>query len=244
MNASGIYKIQSKIKPERCYIGSAKNMRNRKWDHLYRLKKRIHHSAKLQAHYNKYGRGDLSFSVVAYCDKADLIPDEKGIIQLEQFYIDAFKSWFNMCPTAHSHLGLKYSKEVCDKMGELHKGKPVWNKGLKATAEARHNQSLGHKGKQMGKDNPFYGKKHSIKTRKIISDKMKGKAPAHIKTEKFRKKIGELKKGNTYRKGMITPYETRKKQSEAAIKRYQSKEERVKTSLSLKKYFDGLKKAI
>ena len=38
MAVSGIYKIESKIKPERCYIGSAVNI-NRRWNvHLRALK--------------------------------------------------------------------------------------------------------------------------------------------------------------------------------------------------------------
>ncbi len=242
MKISGIYKIQSILKPERCYIGSAVNLQNRKWDHWYHLKKGTHHSAKLQAHYNKYGRTDLVFSVLTYCDKVDLTPDERGIIQLEQFYIDACNSWFNMCPTARSHLGLKYSQEVCDKMGLLHKGKPAWNKGLKATPQARLNQSKAHKGKQYGKDNPFFGKKHKPETIQHFKEDRKGKKKPPF-TEEHCKNIGETKKGNTYRKGMTTPIETRKKQSDAAIKRYESKDERLKTSLSLIGNKNRLKKA-
>jgi group I intron endonuclease len=232
MKISGIYKIQSVIKPERCYIGSSTNLRNRKYDHRYLLKKGIHHSAKLQAHYNKYGAEDLIYSIVYYCDKSDLIPDENGVIQLEQFYIDSFHSWFNMCPKAHSHAGLKYSQEVCDKMGAMHKGQKAWNKGLKATPEARLNQSIAHKGKQAGENNPFYGKKHKLETIQHFKEERRGKNKPPF-TEEHRKNIGKTKKGNTYRKGMITTEATRKKQSEAAIKRYESKDERLKTSLSL-----------
>lgn len=242
MNISGIYKIQSVIKPERCYVGSAVNLQNRKWDHWYRLKKGNHHSARLQAHYNKYCRADLIFSVLIYCDKVDLVPDEKGIIQLEQFYIDACNSWFNMCPTARSHFGLKYSQEVCDKMGELHKGQKAWNKGLKMSPEFCKNASESHKGKQSGKDNPFFGKKHKPETIQHFKEDRKGKKKPPF-TEEHRKNMGESKKGNTYRKGMTTPIETRKKQSDAAKKRYESEEERLKTSLSLISYNKRLREA-
>ena len=52
---SGIYKIQSKCKPDRIYIGSAINIEGRKRAHFSRLKHGYHHSIKLQRHYDKYG---------------------------------------------------------------------------------------------------------------------------------------------------------------------------------------------
>jgi len=51
---SGIYQIQSKIKPERIYIGSAINISER-WDkHLRDLSKNRHHSDKLQNQVKKH----------------------------------------------------------------------------------------------------------------------------------------------------------------------------------------------
>ena len=68
---SGIYKIQSKIKPERIYIGSAVNMSNRIIKHKQDLKKNIHCNNKLQNHYNKYGLADLIFSILMSCSKEE-----------------------------------------------------------------------------------------------------------------------------------------------------------------------------
>ena len=101
LNISGIYKIESKVHPDRIYIGSAVNFRHRKNIHFRTLKKNIHKNPKLQAHYNKYGEGDLSFSVIAICDKKELIPENK-IIWIEQFFIDAYKPWFNIAKIAGS----------------------------------------------------------------------------------------------------------------------------------------------
>ena len=59
----GIYKIQSIIKPERYYIGSAINIGSRLKTHFKALRNNLHHSDKLQNHYNKYGAEDyLSLS--------------------------------------------------------------------------------------------------------------------------------------------------------------------------------------
>ncbi len=75
MKLSGIYQIQSKIKPERCYIGSAIHISNRWTKHLSELRLNRHHSRKLQLHYNKYGESDLQFSVLLGCEKEDLLGD-------------------------------------------------------------------------------------------------------------------------------------------------------------------------
>jgi len=67
MKISGIYKIQSKIKPERIYIGSANNIGKRRTNHLHKLRYGIHHAIKLQNHYNKYGVNDLIFETIEEC---------------------------------------------------------------------------------------------------------------------------------------------------------------------------------
>lgn len=100
MNISGIYKIQSKIKPERIYIGSAINISHRWNMHLFRLRKKEHHSSKLQNHYNKYGESDLLFSILLGCEISDLI-------KIEQYFIDSYRPWFNICKVAGSALGIK-----------------------------------------------------------------------------------------------------------------------------------------
>lgn len=97
LKVSGIYKIQSQIKPHRIYIGSAKDVFSRWGRHLRKLRKGSHHSIKLQRHYNKYGEADLSFTVLSGWDI-------NNMLDVEQFYIDAYNPYFNMakivrCPT-------------------------------------------------------------------------------------------------------------------------------------------------
>ena len=69
MKISGIYKIQSLIKPERIYIGSGCDLKRRRNYHWNDLRKNKHHSILLQRHYNKYGESDLSFSVLLGCEQ-------------------------------------------------------------------------------------------------------------------------------------------------------------------------------
>jgi group I intron endonuclease len=148
MTISGIYKIQSKIHPERIYIGSAVNIGSRKIRHLGDLRKNRHPNSKLQAHYNKHGENDLVFSVVIVCGKEELRPIN-GIIRPEQFFMWAYDPWFNISIIAGSPMtGRKHSEDTIKKCKEntklkgnklrvgiepVNKGKKgqiPWNKGL------------------------------------------------------------------------------------------------------------------
>lgn len=151
-DVSGIYQIQSQIKPERIYIGSGVNIRRRWNHHLCDLRNNRHHSIKLQRHYGKYGESDLQFSIIEPC-----FP--QFLIIREQHYIDTLNPFYNTCKTAGSPLGIKRSKETCNRMSVGLKGKKAWNKGKKASFESCEKMRLSHIGKNMGKDNPMFGVK-------------------------------------------------------------------------------------
>jgi group I intron endonuclease len=68
-------------------------------------------------------------------------------IEREQYYINTLKPEYNIDPTAGSPRGRKYSEEYKNKI---------------------RNRTIGNK-------NPFYGKRHTEDTKKIISKKLKGK---------------------------------------------------------------------
>jgi group I intron endonuclease len=124
MTQSGIYKIQSICKPERCYIGSAINIRNRWRGHLNDLKRNKHSNNRLQNHFKKYGESDLQFSILLGCEKEDLI-------KIEQYFIDSYNPWFNICKIAGNSLGTKRSIETRRKISEHQIGRIPWNKGTK-----------------------------------------------------------------------------------------------------------------
>lgn len=101
--SSGIYKIQSQIHPERCYIGSAQNIK-RRWDHhLCDLRKNRHHSLKMQNHYNKYGESDLVFIIIEPC-----LPQFLTI--REDVYLGPLP-YFNIQSKAGSSLGTRWPEE-------------------------------------------------------------------------------------------------------------------------------------
>ena len=102
---SGIYKIQSVIKPERIYIGSSVDITDRWQHHLQELKGNRHNNKKLQNHVNKYGESDLQFSILLGCEKDDLL-------KVEQYFLDSYKPYFNCCSIAGNTLGFRHSDET------------------------------------------------------------------------------------------------------------------------------------
>jgi group I intron endonuclease len=117
-NKSGIYMIRSISHKNRFYIGSAICLRLRHNKHFLDLQKNTHHSIKLQRHYNKYGRSDLVFIILEFCDNDHLK-------MVEQFYIDKLNPYFNCSKNAYSRLGLKHSPESIEKMRLAKIGKHI-----------------------------------------------------------------------------------------------------------------------
>lgn len=175
MRVSGIYKIQSKCKPKRIYIGSSVDTRKRRRDHFRELGLGIHKNSRLQRHCNKYGLDDLVFSVLIGCDKQNLLA-------YEQFYIDALNPYFNISPTAGNTLGCKCSEETKRKIAEA-------NRGKRPSEEARRKMGASHK-----------GSRRSEETKAKISLAMMGNRNAEgiIPSEETREKLRQSKIGNTW----------------------------------------------
>lgn len=132
MKLSGIYKIQSIIKSNRCYIGSAVDISDRWKVHLCLLRKGNHHSIKLQNHYNKYGETDFHFSILLNCEKEDLK-------KVEQYFINSYLPWFNINKNADNRLGTKQSEESKMKSSISNKGKHSEKKGPQSI---KHRQNI------------------------------------------------------------------------------------------------------
>jgi len=231
---TGIYKIQSKIKPERCYIGSAVNVKTRWQKHINELDKNIHHSSKLQRHYNKYGKDDLIFSIITTCSK-------EYLIQNEQFFIDAYKPWFNIAKIAgNCMMGRNHSIETKKKMSQ----KAMGNKnslGYKKTEEQIRKSSEKTKGRKMSNEqkqklsNAHKGKKLTQEHIEKIANSNRGKKrlpdvgikisvakKGHIVTEETRSKLSKINLGKklsqTHRENVIKALIGRKKSPETIEK--------------------------
>ncbi len=163
---SGIYKIQSKIKPEKFYIGSAVDIPQRWRQHKSDLNLNIHKNKKLQNHFNKYSESDLLFTILLGCNKEDLIKHE-------QYFIDALNPWFNICQIAGSSLGIKRSEEYLKKVSASRKGRRGWNKGIPMSDETKRKLSES----KTGSKGFWKGKKLSEEHRIKLSLSHKGHKP-------------------------------------------------------------------
>jgi len=81
---SGVYKLSSKLIPEKFYIGSSTNLIARRNDH-----KRTHRNPNIYSHVKKYGIHDLEFSILKICDV-------NSLIIWEQYYISELNPCFNV----------------------------------------------------------------------------------------------------------------------------------------------------
>lgn len=231
MNISGVYKIQSVIKSEYCYIGSAVNI-SKRWNvHLRSLYSNKHENKKLQNHYNKYGKSDLQFSILLGCPKEDLI-------KIEQYFLDSYNPYFNICKNAGNCLGRRFSDESKKKIGESNKGN---QKRLGAILSEKTRQKI---------SNSLKGKHPSEETRKKLSDSHKGNhvnlGRKHTEAEKQKSRENSLRNGNRppnqlgkpkseehkmkisiANKGKVVSEETRRKLSESG-KAYFSKKRLLK----------------
>jgi len=189
MKISGIYQIQSKCKPERIYIGSAVNIKKRWGQHLWHLKRNLHHTSKLQRHFNKYGKGDLVFTLLMGCEVDELLPKE-------QFFLDSLRPWFNTCKMAGGTTGRKFSKETLKFFSKLHKGQRN-RKGVTLTEEHKRRISESMKGER----NPMFGKPSPKKDKKGHPNPNKGKTGVYSEEtlERMRianKRAWEIRKQN------------------------------------------------
>jgi len=187
---SGIYKIQSNIKPERNYIGSAINIHVRWLRHLNDLRNNRHHSSKLQRHYDKYGEEDLQFSILLRCP-------QKKLIFFEQQQIDFYSPYFNNRKIADSNLGMKYSEEHRKKISISNKGKKLSPEHLKKITEASKGRHLSEEAKQKLRDFNK-GKKLSEEHKRKISESNKGKHIGKTLSDETKRKISIANKGRTF----------------------------------------------
>lgn len=104
---SGIYKITNLIN-DKIYIGSTIHFKKR-WDlHKSQLKRQKHKNTYLQNVYNKYGKDNFKFEILAICPK-------EYLIKMEQWFIDNMKPEYNICKIAGRTIGIKKSQIQIDK---------------------------------------------------------------------------------------------------------------------------------
>lgn len=151
------------IKNQKVYIGSTSTPYIRIKKHIESLKSNRHYNQYLQRSWNKHGENCFDFLVVE-----DNIKIE-NLLTREQFWIDFYNAYdknygYNNSPTAGSPKGYKHTPENKLKMSANRKGKNNSFYGKKHSKETI-DKIKNHNSKLFkGENNPFYGKKHSKET--------------------------------------------------------------------------------
>ena len=145
---SGIYAL-SFLDVER-YLGSSIDIHRRYKQHLNLLKRNAHHNQKLQNYYNKHGEPKLV--IIEVVEQAT----EKEVQDLEQSYLDVL-DFSEVCNFSKIAGGGYLSDEINDKR------KASLKKFFEENPDAI-----------CGENNPFYGRRHTQKTKDAIGNANRG----------------------------------------------------------------------
>jgi group I intron endonuclease len=245
---SCVYAIRNK-NDGKVYVGSAKNITQRRYTHLQQLANGKHHSVKLQRAWDKYGKEIFELVVLEQVSNVELL------VPTEQRWIDALNAYgpdgYNMIPFAGTNLGLVHSAEAKEKIAakatgriasmetrakmsaSSHRVRPMMSseqkekiaetlRGRKASPETREKQAAIRRGKPL-----------SPETCAKMSISMRGKNTGK-RTDEQRAKMSESLKGNTRCLGYKHTPETRAKVSAAGMGRVFSAERNAAISEKLK----------
>jgi group I intron endonuclease len=242
----GIYRIFL-IGTDRSYVGQAKNIDHRWYDHKRTLLKGTHHAKKLQRAWNKYGEENFKFEVLEVCPC-----DAYLLLNREQHWMDtlqAYKRGFNCSKSAGlSTLGVTHSSETKAKISAKAKGR-ITSDETKEKLRQRmknrvfskeHLQHLSEAGKKRmsgspdklklaqwskehpryGDSHPLFGKHHSASSKLKMSESTKKYHKDHPATPELK----ALRSKNA--KGLFNPMfgrthseETKEKIRQARLKR-------------------------
>lgn len=197
----GIYRIRNIINGK-CYYGSSKEIEKRIRRHKRELKNNIHVNCILQRAWNKYGEHSFLFEIVEECNVDVLLEIEQKYLDLRPEYNIGIKSSGGDNLTKNPNKDkiikkiTKSVKKTYDLMPNSEKKEkhsrpmqtnPNW-KGGKSYIYCECGKRIDYYSKKClkcadksGKNNPFYGKKHSEKTKKRLSEKRMGKKPTNMK---------------------------------------------------------------
>jgi group I intron endonuclease len=110
----GVYKMVNTANGK-LYVGSSTNIESRIRQHVYALRKGVHHNVHLRSAFSKYGERCFVFSLLEACAKDVLLA-------CEQRHLDALSPAYNICAVAGNTLGYKHGAEAKLKMSQANAG--------------------------------------------------------------------------------------------------------------------------
>lgn len=194
---SGIYTITNKIN-SKIYVGYAKDITTRIYQHKGALKANRHKNLHLQNAYNQYGKENFIYEILENCLEKELCAREHYWATILNTHNREFG--YNEKPTDPNGIGSEHSESTKKKIS-------LANTGKKQSQESKDKISAANK-----------GNKHSKETKDKISRGLKGKA----KSPEAKKNISKGQKGK------ILTQATKNKISKASKGRIISEETRQK----------------
>jgi len=164
---SGIYKIINNV-TGKFYIGSAKDIEWRWYDHKHNLRAGTHCNPKLQHSWDFHGENKFSFIILE-----EVEPDQKKLFEREQYYLDTFKPYirgegYNISPTAGGGDNITY-----------HPDRDAFVEKMRTIST--------------GKNNPMFGRNHTPDAIKMQKDKAKGRFTLKWFIERYGQQEGQEK---------------------------------------------------
>lgn len=191
----GIYRIRNIIN-DKCYYGSTKNIKRRWTRHKSQLKYGRHENIILQRAWNKYGEKNFIFEIVELCELHELlIIEQKYLNQCPAYNIGKHalggdniskhpqknEIIENINKSIKNKLNSLTEKEKKEKWGRIGENNPNWKGGI-SIKYCECGKQIAPKNKycinclpRNNENNPFYGRKHTNETKKMLSKLNKGK---------------------------------------------------------------------
>lgn len=201
----GIYRIRNVVY-NKCYYGSSKNINKRWLKHINDLTKNKHHNVLLQRSWNKYGQDNFTFELVEECEESELLLIEQKYLDTKPAYNIGVTSsgGDNISNNPNKDEIIKNIKQAIinrysnmsdeDKKFLFSRPKdknPNWKGGVSVNycqcgnKITPYNKTCSKCRPRDENNNPFYGKKHSEETKKILSEIRMGKKPSNMKKVKI-----------------------------------------------------------
>jgi len=162
---SGIYKITNEI-TGKFYIGSAKDIDWRWYEHKRDLRLKSHCNPKLQHSWDFYGEDKFTFTVLE-----EVEPTQEKLFEREQYYLDTFKPYirgmgYNISPTASGGDNITY-----------HPDRDAFIQKMSGISS--------------GENNPMFGRTHSNDTIGEMKEKAKGRFTLEWFIDRYGKREGK-----------------------------------------------------